>query len=433
MLCISYNNKSYVNGDFILSNAPIYSKGCRSSRDLIKKKNIITDKYIFARLKEDKWLVTDGKSAKFDKVFFKKSFVNSIPELKKDENNEIIKDDDGIEKAPEIIYLDDSQKFKDENGNIIEIETRGERSVDKIYFRVKDIMEGFCLDRLDEFIKDPRRTKGYHEGTHYVFFNCKNTALPGKNKKTIKELFLTYEGMLRLLFVSHSPNVKPFIKWATETLFTVQLGTTEQKQELVSNILGTNAKVIKEVFNADRNTLPCVYLFTLNTVGNLRNSMNIDSKYSDDSIVAKYGFTKNLARRTGEHINKYNKISGVDLKLKYYSYVDPQYISNAETDIREYMVGFETKFDFDKEDELVIIPSKLLKMVERQYELIGKSYMGHISELITRIKELEDKLEKQTLQHQIELQNEKHKIELQNKDLQLLEYKIKFLEMQKQT
>ena len=57
--------------------------------------------------------------------------------------------------------------------------------------------------------------------------------------------------------------------------------------------------------------------------------------------------------------------------------------------------------------------------------------MGHISELITRIKELEDKLEKQTLQHQIELQNEKHKIELQNKDLQLLEYKIKFLEMQK--
>ena len=46
------------------------------------------------------------------------------------------------------------QKFKDENGNgnIIEIETRGERSVDKIYFRVKDVMEGFCLDRLDEFI-----------------------------------------------------------------------------------------------------------------------------------------------------------------------------------------------------------------------------------------------------------------------------------------
>ena len=50
---------------------------------------------------------------------------------------------------------------------------------------------------------------------------------------------------------------------------------------------------------------------------------------------------------------------------------------------------------------------------------------------IRHIQETNIKLEKQMLQHQIELQNEKHKIELQNKDLQLLEYKIKFLEMQK--
>ena len=183
--------------------------------------------------------------------------------------------------------------------------------------------------------------------------------------------------------------------------------------------------------------------------------MNIDEKYADDSIVAKYGFTKNLSRRTSEHIAKYNKISNVDLKLKYYSYVDPQYMSNAETDIKDYMVGFETRFDFNKEDELVIISTKLLKMVEKQYELIGKSYMGHISELITKNKELEDKLIKEALMFQNELKNEKHKNELliekhknelhknelqfkdekhknelQYKDLQMMEYKIKFLEMQ---
>ena len=76
MSCINYNGKNYVQGDFILSNAPIYSKGCRSSRDLIKKKNIASDKYIFARLKDNEWLVTDGKSVKFDKVFFKKSLIN---------------------------------------------------------------------------------------------------------------------------------------------------------------------------------------------------------------------------------------------------------------------------------------------------------------------------------------------------------------------
>jgi len=94
------------------------------------------------------------------------------------------------------------------------------------------------------------------------------------------------------------------------------------------------------------------------------------------------------------------------------------------------MNAFKTKFDFDKEDEIVIIPTNFMKIIEKQYELIGKSYMGHISELITKIKDLENKLEKQTLQQQIELQNEIHKNELLNKDLQLSEYKIKFLEMQ---
>jgi hypothetical protein len=151
MSCI--NDKNYVHSDFILSNAPIYSKGCRSSRDLIKKKNIVPDKYIFARLKDNKWLVTDGKSFKFDKVFFKKSFINSIPELKiKKDTDEIIKDDNYIEKSHYIIHLDDNQKFKDENNNIIEIETHCERSIDKIYFRVKDVMEGFQMENLNKTI-----------------------------------------------------------------------------------------------------------------------------------------------------------------------------------------------------------------------------------------------------------------------------------------
>ena len=128
MISINYNNKDYIEGNYILNNAPIYAKGCRSSRDLVKKKNLESSKYIFARLKEDKWLVTDGKSVKFDKVFFRNSFVNIIPELKNKNSTEVIKDDNGIEKAPDIIELDNNEKFKDENGNFIEIETRGDRN-----------------------------------------------------------------------------------------------------------------------------------------------------------------------------------------------------------------------------------------------------------------------------------------------------------------
>ena len=41
MISINYENKEYILGDYILTNALVYSKGCRGSRDLIKKKILI--------------------------------------------------------------------------------------------------------------------------------------------------------------------------------------------------------------------------------------------------------------------------------------------------------------------------------------------------------------------------------------------------------
>ena len=51
--------------------------------------------------------------------------------------------------------------------------------------------------------------------------------------------------------------------------------------------------------------------------------MDINEIYGLNDIVCKFGFTKDLPRRTNEHLSKYNKINNVDLKLKYFSYIDP--------------------------------------------------------------------------------------------------------------
>ena len=443
---------AYIRSDDFFENAPIYCQGARSGRELIRKKNIVD--YIYAKKDGGGWIASDGKSRKWDKVFIKKTLYDTIPEVAKDR---VIMNDDKVLMAPDIIVMDDGEKFRDEHNNVVDIETRGSRTVDGIYFKVKDVMIGFAMLTILTTIIDNRRD-GYVEGTHYKYFICKRHV--GAKKKSIKnanktkkELFLTYEGMLRVLFASHSPRVKPFVRWATEKLFVLQMGTRAQKTELVGSVMGISAKTVKEVFNADRNTLPCVYLFILGIAKDLRVSMNIDAKYPDDSIIAKYGFTKELSRRTGEHMNKYNKIQNVDLKLKYYSYIDPQYMSSAETDIRDFMQAFKTKLDFDNEDELVIFPKELMKLIDQQYEFIGKKYMGHISELITRAKELEDKNDKQLLGHRIEmadimlklsdekhknemkdkdieLSNERHKNEIKDKDIELLQYKIKILELQ---
>lgn len=427
MNTIIINGCQYVSCDYLLEYAPIYCKPSRNGRELIKRKNIT--QFIYARNQGDIWVQSDGSSKKYDKIFLPKEFLNTIPELNRVDAAKV-EDSNGIEEAPPIIILEDKEKFKNENGETIEIETRGTRNVDGIFFRVKDVAAGFKMDNLLTTIISSSST--YTITKHYKYFNCKvlhrlqNLTI----KKYNKELYLTYLGLIRVLFVSRSTNADNFVKWATEKLFVLQMGSVLQKRELSSSLLGVDANVMKEVFNTYRRTMPCVYLFTLQTVKELRETMKIPTeKYPDDAIVAKYGFTKDLARRTGEHISKYNKFKNVSLKLKYHSYIDPQYISNAETDIKNFMEAFCANFSFENEDEIVIIPKDAIKIVERQYEFIGNSYMGHTSELITKIKDMEHAHQKELLtrdnelilmKHELELSREKFEHELLKRDFEIL-------------
>jgi len=424
MATITINAQQYVSSDDLFENAPVYCQGTRSGRELIRKKNIVD--YVYAKPVDGGWDVSDGKSRKYDKVFFKKSFYDAIPEV----TDEKIVEINNVPPVPDIVVLADEEKFRDDQNNMICIETRRNTN-GGVYFKAKDVARYIDPENPATILIS---LNSYTEGIDYIYFQLPSNGNK-KAHKMKKELYLTYEGMLRVLFASHSPRVKPFVRWATEKLFVLHMGTRAQKNELVGSVLGVSAQTVKEVFNADRNTLPCIYMFVLGMVSVLRESMRIDAKYPDDAIVAKFGFTKDLARRTGEHIGKYNKIQHVDLKLKHYVYIDPQYMSHAEKQVMNIMIAHNMRFEYDKDEELAIIPAQLMTTVQEQYEFIGKKCIRHISELVGRNKELEEKNKRQSLIHQIELSNEKHlremtykDIELKNKDIELLEYKIRLLE-----
>ena len=195
---ITVNKQEYILSDDLFNKAPVYCKLCRSARELIRKKKLT--EYIFCKLINNKWIVSDGKSYKFDKVFFKKTFIDTIPEINEDK---IIMDDDKIELAPNIIHLDESEKFRDDIGETLDIETRGERKVDGIYFKVKDVMVGFKMDNLLTTIIHTIKS-GYIEGIHYKYFNCLKVRKIIDNRiKIKKELFLTYSGFQRVIFRSY--------------------------------------------------------------------------------------------------------------------------------------------------------------------------------------------------------------------------------------
>ena len=377
-------------------------------------------------------VVDTRADAKIDTTVEVKPIENDIVDTKVD--NDIDIDDTNeaviIEPAPPVLHLDDNEKFHDINGNTLEIMTCGERHEDLIYFDMTDVSKAFELPNLRITLYN--KNASYIKGTDYKVFitpkrsvtNCyttNETSNETSNEKTTnKRVFLTLSGLIRVLHVSRTKNAVHYCKWVTHIVYTHQFGTQDQKEELTANLLGVSAKIIKSVYDTISDQIPCVYLFTLGYVKDLRESMQLSDVYDDNDIVAKYGFTKDLSRRTGEHIKKYSKIANSILRLKYNTFIDPLYLSNAETDIRLFVDSLQMKLDYEKEDEMIVIPQRLERQVKQEYALIGTKYVGHNSILITKIKELESDLA-------IEISSFESKIKEKNAELKQKDSEIEII------
>lgn len=428
-LCIIKGRKYYNVNDLIISYSIIF-RGCRNSREFINREKISLDNYLYARKNSNgSWSLAKGNNVRYDKVMIKKDYFDE-KYLDKRGNNSSMK----FEIAPPIIKLEDNEKFFNNDGKKIEIEVRGEREHNGCFFKVKDIMEGFDMPSLKKNILDDRRG-GYQINKHYVYFNLQKIGT-ADTKQLKQELFITYIGMLRMLFTSKKSSADKFVDWATETLFVTHMGTPTQKLKLISNIFGVPCESVKEVFNKTSDTIPCNYLFSLGTVANLRNKLKISDKYHDDDMVAKFGTTNDLKRRMGENELEYEKFD-VNMELVIYNYIDPQYIFQSETRIKNMFQSMNMNVKHDKYREIVVIPKKDMKTIKEGYQQIAALYMGHIKELIHIISEKDSEIvllkkdnEVQTLKKSLEVSEIKHffKDKLSKKKMHIISLK-KDLEM----
>ena len=186
------NGVKYYKLDIILENYKKFNKGCKTNAQILKKHDITDEDYIYAKLDSDKkWIESDGKSKKFDKIFIDKTWFDETYE-DDDEKLEEIKDD--TEVAPDVIKLTKNEKFYDEDNNVIEIEVRGERVVHRCYFKVEDVSKGFKLPNLQVSILDKKSC--YEKDEDYKYFYCNDT----------KKLFLTLIGFFSVIFSSKKLN-----------------------------------------------------------------------------------------------------------------------------------------------------------------------------------------------------------------------------------
>lgn len=576
---IKLNNKEYYLSNEIFVYDPSFFPGCQTNtRLMITKKKLSNEDYTFGYIKNKEWILSKDTYARSKLLLSSEWVDNNVPkiiinkrkilnEIKNSNVNEENNDDNGIDElydvppAPPILNLEDNEMFKDDKGNVLNIEVRGERDHKKCYFKVKDVSEAFGMPNLNSSLL--HHTSNHKINIDYYYFNCNN------NNKYKKELFLTYQGLLKVLFNFKDNRTKELnivnnitkhinINWLCnkplkclyrpdmyiiidnfaiiieidenqhrnydkiqdkkrtkeiykeigkdnltiirinpdsykddnnemhdnivnninefnyrmniiidiikETLnnknkglntinlffdnykmddiknhydceyhinkqyericyirdnfmndsLILNLGTKEQKQELASNLIGVHVNVVKQVFNKNISTIPCIYLFSLNKVSKLRKTFNISNEYDDDMIVCKYGCTEDVERRMKEHNSNYGKLNGVNLELLMFSYIEPKFIFEAESSVTDFLNKY--KLINDNYNELVIINQKDLKMIKRHYEMVQNSYSGHIKELLIKMQELENKIKIQELQHKNELQEVQHKNDLLMKE-----------------
>ncbi|AVL93363.1 hypothetical protein mvi_3 [Megavirus vitis] len=437
----------YFGNDIVQLHLPGLKK-YTNGRRLVEDQEISEKNYMFVRHNGKSWIKSSDKSCKYDKIIIKTDYVekNVFPKKSKKDNdsddedndsdnedndsdNENNDDDDSEEEdneitiAPGIIKLTKKEKMKDNSGNIIEIEVRGTRDHDNCYFKVYDVARGFGMKQLNNIII---KSNGYINNIHYKYFYFdKNRTSSSENKKVknkkplSKKLFLTYLGLLKVLFASRNKTVGNFLNWATKTLFTAHLGTQDQKNELSSKLMGISANIVKEVFSTTSSTLPTIYLFSIGRVKDLRATLKIDKKYHDDDIVCKGGETIDLTRRINEHNTTYGKLPGANLCLKWHNYIDPQYTSKAETELFMLLDKLGHKMDHSKYNELIIFPKdkKAGNFIIDQFKNVSNKYLGHVKVLADKIKELENEISE--LKYKNEINELKYKNIILEKDLEI--------------
>jgi hypothetical protein len=444
---------------------PVFFKGfITTPRRIIERRKIPATDYLYATMEKGKGWNLSTKECKKAQLLINVNWINAnrffgapsvaINEVmnKVEAVNEVVNEVNEVEavnnviseanevdvkNAPPMLHLSDAEKFHDVDGRVIEIETRGERDRKNIYFKVKDVSIGFEMTRLNDTLTN-KECIGYERGVHYITFkhesrHTSNVSNP-TNKPCKTTLYLTYKGLLRVLFASRNKHVDKFQDWAEEKLFTIQLGSKEQKVKLGTDLCNIPLKTYQAIFESHTSNFPSIYLLSLGKVRDVRATFEISDTIPDDSSVYKYGFTKDFARRIGEHNLKYSKLSGVTVDVKWFQNIDIKYLSDAENEVEDECSAYGTRLCTPGHKELIVLNDKQFDHMQKSYRRIGKEYAGATAELNetiallrTEIKDMHmqhkhDLLEKDMVIQRLTMQNEMSGLKEDNLKLQLKFY-----------
>lgn len=447
---LKVDNQNVYNAEEIYNYDRRFFIGCPRVRVIVEKKRLTEEDYLFGyyNKKREEWVKSTPNYPRAKLFLTEEYVIQNVPKMaispeEQQQRQELYK----YEEAPPILELEQHEQFTDKNGKIINIEVRGERNHKNCFFKVKDVSAGFEMPNLFKTLN--HKNGDYEYNIHYkTFINGGNyDATLGR---TIYS-FLTYNGMLKVLFSSRTGNAESFQSWATEKLFTIQMGTKNEKQKLASSLIGASQQAIKEVFSASCTNTPCIYLILIGKAKQL-----LEGSYTNKDLFCKFGRSDNISRRMREHYTAYFKEFETEIRVLCFAIIDPKNLTVAEDSLRQYLKP--RAVEYEESRETVIINQDDLESIKEHFSMIQRCYIGRYEELNNkanlyqhkielyeeRMKTLEEKYQTQKeiliQRHQsdlelkdkeIELKDKEMEIkekemELKNKDLEILQLKLSF-------
>lgn len=265
--------------------------------------------------------------------------------------------------APPIVKMDDAV-FRDKDGKNMNIEVRGNKTYEGLFFKGCDIERSFgCLLNMED-------NDDYVVDKHFKLFSIKNKDV----------LFLTCLGVMKILFSVNTVKTDYFQELATRILLMVHMCKKKTDDSSCGNI-STDIQLFKK----SSRPIPCIYLFEVGTVGNMRQHFNLDMYNCDNDKVYKFGMSCDIVRRTGEHSKTYGRLNNNSFSLVMYSYIDLAFMCKAETKLKHSFQSMNVCLKDPKHNELVVISNDKFQFVKEIFDDVITCCSGNNKDLIKQL------------------------------------------------
>ena len=407
---VHFNERIWFDLDDVIQMNQGFFHGClRYKRQAITKKNIPEEHYVFVSVTK-KGMTICAPEYKRAKILVSIEWVSNNVTKKQEERQPSQRKDvsvkrrqrkasepkeqRGLRVAPEPIVLEEHELFRDIEGQVVHVDVRGERNEEGIWFRCSDIEKLFEMENLSDNV-----THTLDEGQDFEVFLLPHARTiyghgvieqpaPALRKRRVKAIFLSFNGLMRVIFASHSTTAKRYRDWANRICFAGLFGSDEQRVNAAADVVGVPTSSLKEVFEIAAVKVPCLYLFFIGKVVDMKKHYD-ELKDHKSGMLFKFGRTDNLLRRCKEHIKTYGTLKESNLRIRLWVPINPDHLSAAETEISRFLK--DKKVPFQQHSETVVLSLKDLKPLRLEYERAFKMFGIETSEvagLRDRVKEL---------------------------------------------